>query len=352
LPVGRAALPARRLENHVASSIATPPQARTSSATLILLAVALAAWATACGSSGAHPGGTPSPDARRGTMADSAPPINAVNPLGSFFENRVALGLADSQVVKLEAVDKEFVLAARPLRRRLDSLRSIAQDWPGYRSGATPVDTSRLPPPARDSVRQLRDAVAGASADLHVLARHARSQALDLLTIEQLERVARMSGPLANADYRTGGRRSGGSYNQGGPTAVVVRPGAPVSSGVRDPLRGITLTDSQRTAIDSIRAAFHAQARDLGDPSPATAAPLRDLIRRQYDAIRAVLTPEQRAIFDRNRNPVGGGAGPARADSARVDSARADSARSRPHTDSTHTDSTHTDSTPTGQAPR
>ena len=70
---------------------------------------------------------------------------------------------------------------------------------------------------------------------------------------------------------------------------------------IRTPLRGIVLSDSQRVTVDSIRTAYRAQARDLGDPGRGLMAPLRDLIRRQYDAIRAVLTPDQQVAFDKNR---------------------------------------------------
>jgi hypothetical protein len=56
--------------------------------------------------------------------------------------------------------------------------------------------------------------------------------------------------------------------------------------------------------VDSIRAAFRAQARELGDPGPALAAPIRDLIRRQYEAFREVLTPDQQQRFDKNRTPA------------------------------------------------
>jgi len=80
-------------------------------------------------------------------------------------------------------------------------------------------------------------------------------------------------------------------------------------------LRGITLTDAQRTQVQAINEkyrpqmqAMHDQARagrGAGDAQPqradsATRAQMRDLMQRRQTEVRAVLTPEQQQLFDRN----------------------------------------------------
>jgi Spy/CpxP family protein refolding chaperone len=89
-------------------------------------------------------------------------------------------------------------------------------------------------------------------------------------------------------------------------------------------LRGITLSDAQRTQIDSIRARYRAQfdanrgQNNGGAPDPAMRQQMMDMMQRQSAEIRAVLTPDQQAQFDRNiedmrsragRRGAGGGAG-------------------------------------------
>jgi hypothetical protein len=272
-----------------------------------LALLAIAAAASGCGSSSAARGGyrqpTPAPVAAAPGDGDS--PVNIIDPVGPFFEHRQAYALTDSQVTKLEAIDSRYLVTVRPLRRTLDSLRTVSRDWPGYVAGGASVDTAHLPAPARDSVLRLRDATAGAAAELRVRARRTRIEALDVLSLEQLVRVAMYSTSQAPMMRPMNGRRGGGappagtSTNPNTPTtaATVISPYARI----RDPLQGIALSDSERTTVDSIKSSYRAEARDLGDPVPATAAPLRDIIRRQYDAIRAVLTPDQQAIFDHNR---------------------------------------------------
>jgi len=82
---------------------------------------------------------------------------------------------------------------------------------------------------------------------------------------------------------------------------------------------GITLTDAQRTRVDSINASFRdrmmAARQGGGDRSQ-----MRQMMQERFSAIRAVLTPDQQATFDKNvetmrsergrRGPGGGPGGP------------------------------------------
>jgi Spy/CpxP family protein refolding chaperone len=68
-------------------------------------------------------------------------------------------------------------------------------------------------------------------------------------------------------------------------------------------MQGITLTAQQQASVDSIVAAFRAQMPPFTPgqmPDSATMARRRELTDQQNAAIRAVLTPEQQAVFDRN----------------------------------------------------
>jgi hypothetical protein len=239
--------------------------------------------------------------------------INAINPIGPFFEHRLDYGITDSQVTKLSAIDSRYLVGARPVRRILDSLRTQAHEFdylPAPQKNADKnADTSHAKRSARDSVQALHDAIADVSAQLRARARHARAEALDVLTLEQLERVAVLGNGANNlvampVTNRRGGTSGGQSNARPGTTTT--RMVANLVPTIRDPLRGITLSDSERVKVDSIRAAFRAQARELGDPGTALAAPIRDLIRRQYEAFREVLTPEHQERFDKNRTPPTG----------------------------------------------
>jgi hypothetical protein len=237
--------------------------------------------------------------------------INAINPIGPFFEHRLDYGITDSQVPKLSAIDSRYVVGARPARRVLDSLRTQAHEFdyvPAPKKNADKTaDTSHSRRSARDSVQAIHDAIADVSAQLRARARHARAEALDVLTLEQLERVALIGNAANNyvampVTNRRGGGNNGGQGNPR-PGSTTTRMIANPVSPIHDPMRGITLSDSERVKVDSIRAGFRAQARELGDPGPALAAPIRDLIRRQYDAFREVLTPDHQERFDKNRTP-------------------------------------------------
>ena len=88
------------------------------------------------------------------------------------------------------------------------------------------------------------------------------------------------------------------------PTASVQQGGE--VRGRPDPLRNITLTDAQRAQVDSIRARYRAQldslrgSRSDGRPDPDTRRRFREIMEQQFADIRAVLTPDQQAVFDKN----------------------------------------------------
>ncbi len=68
-------------------------------------------------------------------------------------------------------------------------------------------------------------------------------------------------------------------------------------------LQGITLTTEQRARFDSIEAGFRARmpAMTPGQaPDPAQMQQRRELMASQDSALRAVLTPEQQTVWDRN----------------------------------------------------
>jgi Spy/CpxP family protein refolding chaperone len=68
-------------------------------------------------------------------------------------------------------------------------------------------------------------------------------------------------------------------------------------------MTGITLTDAQKTTVDSIAQAFRAQmpAFTPGQPPDSAAQAKRmEVMAKQNEAIRKVLTPDQQKVFDKN----------------------------------------------------
>ena len=68
-------------------------------------------------------------------------------------------------------------------------------------------------------------------------------------------------------------------------------------------MTGITLTDAQKTTVDSIATAFRAQMPPFtpGQPPDSAAQAKRmEVMSKQNDAIRKVLTPDQQKVFDKN----------------------------------------------------
>jgi Spy/CpxP family protein refolding chaperone len=67
--------------------------------------------------------------------------------------------------------------------------------------------------------------------------------------------------------------------------------------------KDITLTPEQRAKIDSIRGRYRAERPAFTPGSPpdsATRRSMRERMRAQLDEIRAVLTPDQQQLWDRN----------------------------------------------------
>src|SRR5690349_18797684 len=68
-------------------------------------------------------------------------------------------------------------------------------------------------------------------------------------------------------------------------------------------LQGITLTAEQQAKVDSITAKYRAQMPPFTPGAPrdsATHAKMRTLFGNQDEEIRALLTPDQQKIWDRN----------------------------------------------------
>ena len=84
-------------------------------------------------------------------------------------------------------------------------------------------------------------------------------------------------------------------------------PGGPPGGGANRRMtalmNGITLTAPQQTQVDSITTAFRAQMPAMTPGTPpdsATMARRRELTQQMDAAVRAVLTTEQQAVWDRN----------------------------------------------------
>ena len=87
-------------------------------------------------------------------------------------------------------------------------------------------------------------------------------------------------------------------------------------------MQGITLTPEQQTKVDSINAKYATERRaimqDEGLDQDARRAKGRELMGKQRDEIKAVLTDEQKKVFDKNvedmqaRMQQGGGRPPQR----------------------------------------
>jgi Spy/CpxP family protein refolding chaperone len=85
------------------------------------------------------------------------------------------------------------------------------------------------------------------------------------------------------------------AYAQGG--------GGQPGRGMQALMQGITLTDKQKASVDSIGQAFRAQMPPMQQGTPpdsATRAKSMEVRQKQYAAVRAVLTPDQQKVFDKN----------------------------------------------------
>ena len=73
-------------------------------------------------------------------------------------------------------------------------------------------------------------------------------------------------------------------------------------------LKGITLTDAQKAQAKTIREKYLPQQMELrkaaqavgGPPDEATRTKMRDLQAKQTAELRAILTADQQAVFDKN----------------------------------------------------
>jgi len=68
-------------------------------------------------------------------------------------------------------------------------------------------------------------------------------------------------------------------------------------------MQGITLTDAQKTSVDSIVGAFRAQMPPMQQGTPpdsATRAKRMEVMGKQNAEIRKVLTADQQKVFDKN----------------------------------------------------
>jgi Spy/CpxP family protein refolding chaperone len=107
----------------------------------------------------------------------------------------------------------------------------------------------------------------------------------------KLTRIVALAGmvALAPAAFAQGG---GGGGQGGGP-----------GRGMQMAMQNITLTDKQKTSVDSIQQGFRAQMPAMTPGTPpdsATRAKRMELMQKQYAAIRTVLTPDQQKVFDKN----------------------------------------------------
>ena len=68
-------------------------------------------------------------------------------------------------------------------------------------------------------------------------------------------------------------------------------------------MAGVTLTDKQKSSVDSIAQSFRAQMPPMQQGSPpdsATRAKMGEVRQKQYAAIRTVLTTDQQKLYDKN----------------------------------------------------
>jgi Spy/CpxP family protein refolding chaperone len=73
--------------------------------------------------------------------------------------------------------------------------------------------------------------------------------------------------------------------------------------GMQRLMQGITLDAKQQASVDSIQKEFRAQMPPMQQGTPpdsATRAKGREVMQKQYAAVRNVLTPDQQKVFDKN----------------------------------------------------
>jgi len=104
----------------------------------------------------------------------------------------------------------------------------------------------------------------------------------------KLTRIAALVGMVAlaaPAAYAQGGGGQGGGR------------------GMQRLMQGITLDAKQQASVDSIQKEFRAQMPPMQQGTPpdsATRAKGREVMQKQYAAVRNVLTADQQKVFDKN----------------------------------------------------
>jgi hypothetical protein len=115
--------------------------------------------------------------------------------------------------------------------------------------------------------------------------------------------MKRLAGPLALALVLVAPAPAR-AQNPVTATEAVPTSSAPVLAAL---LQGIALTQAQRLSVDSILTHFRNQAPPLSpgtEPDSAMLQKFRDLSRQALDGVRAVLTKDQRQVWDRNVEAV------------------------------------------------
>jgi len=106
----------------------------------------------------------------------------------------------------------------------------------------------------------------------------------------KLTRIVALAGMVALA--APAAFAQGGGGGQGGQ-----------GRGMQRLMQGITLDAKQQASVDSIQKAFRAQMPPMQQGTPpdsATRAKGREIMQKEYAAVRNVLTPDQQKVFDKN----------------------------------------------------
>lgn len=125
-------------------------------------------------------------------IAAAARSYNPDDPIALALASRADLKLADSQVVTLDGIEGRLLSADGPIRARLDSLRP-----PG--DSAKPVDWSNITPDQRDSIIQVRKAVAEATGAIHDNVLKARTDLLAALSPDQQQQFSDLERKVVSA---------------------------------------------------------------------------------------------------------------------------------------------------------
>ena len=109
----------------------------------------------------------------------------------------------------------------------------------------------------------------------------------------KLTRIAALIGLIALAAPAAYAQGGGGQGGQG--------------RGMQRLMQGITLDAKQQASVDSIQKVFRAQMPPMQQGTPpdsATRAKGREVMQKEYAAVRNVLTPDQQKVFDKNREDM------------------------------------------------